>query len=422
MQPPDTGATPALLRRINAGLILNLLRVADELSVSELTMRTDLSRPTVDAAIADLVRLGLVTESGASADGGSNRRRGRPARRFRFRATAGHVLGIDIGEDDVHVAVTDLRGGIVAERDRAVGVDFSRRRRLRAVQATVDRALAEAGIPADQLLAVAVASPGVVDPTSERVVFCTAMPDWSDFDLGAVLRPSFDCRVLVENDANLAAVGECWQGAARDCNDVIFFLLGSRVGAGVVVDGRLVRGHRGGAGELGFLDLWEQTRTIRGEVASGAADVVADLVGWGARRPSRGSLRQADDQASLSWGTETRPVIEAALSGDRPARAALERFLANAGYASATIALLLSPELIVVGGGTAADDVLVDPLRVLLGRLVRGRVATPPRLEASTLGARAVMLGAVRHALEDVESRLLETFYESASPTGAGAS
>jgi predicted NBD/HSP70 family sugar kinase len=248
------------------------------------------------------------------------------------------------------------------------------------------------------------------------------MPDWSDFDLGAVLRPSFDCRVLVENDANLAAVGECWQGAARDCNDVIFFLLGSRVGAGVVVDGRLVRGHRGGAGELGFLDLWEQTRTIRGEVASGAADVVADLVGWGARRPSRGSLRQADDQASLSWGTETRPVIEAALSGDRPARAALERFLANAGYASATIALLLSPELIVVGGGTAADDVLVDPLRVLLGRLVRGRVATPPRLDASTLGARAVMLGAVRHALEDVESRLLETFYESASPTGAGAS
>jgi predicted NBD/HSP70 family sugar kinase len=420
MQPRDTGATPALLRRLNAGLILNLLRAADELSVSELAMRTDLSRPTVDAAIMDLVRLGLVAESGADTARGSLRRRGRPARRYRFRATAGHVLGIDIGEEEVRVAVTDLRGSIVAERVRTVEVDLSRRRRLRAVLTAAHGALRAARIPAGHLLAVAAASPGVVDPATEQIVFCKAMPEWTDFDLGAVLRPAFDCRVLVENDANLAAVGECWQGVAQDCDDVLFFLLGTRIGAGIVVNGRLVRGHRGGAGELGFLDLWEETRTTRGEIAAGAADAVADLVGWGPRRPSRASLRQPDDRESLSWGTETRPVIEAALSNDHQARSALERFLANAGYASVTIALLLSPELIVVGGGTAADDVLIDPLRLLLERLVRGRVATPPRLEASTLGARAVMLGAVRHALEDVESRLLETFYASASQTGPG--
>ena len=414
MKRRDT-ATPALLRRINAGVLLDMLRTCDEMSVSELAARTDLSRPTVDAAVVELVRLGLAEESANGRDDAPPARRGRPARRFRFRADAGYVLGVDIGEEDVHVAVTNLNGEIVAERVRPVGVDFSRRRRLQAVRTTARTALAAAGVAAANLQVVVAGSPGIVDPRSGRVTFCRAMPEWSDFDLGAHLRQVFDCPVVVENDANLAAVGEAWRGVAHRCSNVVFFLLGTRIGAGLLVDGGLVRGHGGGAGELGFLDLWEDTRTTSGELAAASAEVVADLVGWGDRRPHRASLRRRDDQESLSWGVETRPVIEAALAGDRQARAALERFVAGAGYALVTMSLLLSPELIVIGGGTAADEVLIEPLRRLLDRLLGSRVATPPRLEASTLGARSVVLGAVRHALERVEARLLERSYEAAS-------
>ena len=410
MKRRDT-ATPALLRRINAGVVLDTLRGCEESSVSEIVVRTDLSRPTVDAAMGDLVRLGLVAESGTEVNGTPLPRRGRPARRFRFRADAGHVLGVDIGEEVVHVAVTNLDGQVVAERVRQVRLDLSRRRRLEAIRTTAAAALGAADVRASDLLIAVAASPGIVDPEAGRVVFCTAMPHWSDFDLATLLRDAFGCPVRVENDANLAVVGEAWRGVARGRGNVVFFLLGARIGAGLLVDGRLVRGHGGGAGELGFLDLWEESRTVRGEIARNSADLVADLVGWGGRRPSRSSLRRPDDDASLSWAVETAPVIEAAYAGDRQARAALERFLANAGYALGTMALLLSPELIVVGGGTAADEVLIDPLRQLLDRLLRSRVATPPRLEASTLGARAVVLGAARHALEDVDSRLLESFY-----------
>ena len=391
------------------------------MSVSELAASTELSRPTADAAMVDLVRLGLAVEVDGDAAEASQRRRGRPARRFRFRADAGHVLGVDIGEEDVHVAVANLGGEIVAERARTVALDSSRRRRLTAVRAAVRSALSAVPTRSQALLVATAASPGIIDPESGRVSFCTAMPDWSDFDLAAPLRAWLGCPVLVENDANLAAVGETWCGVARECSNVVFFLLGSRIGAGLLVDGRLVRGHGGGAGELGFLDLWEESRTVRGDLARESANLVADLVGWGGRLPSRSSLRQPDDDASLSWGVEIRPVIESAVAGDRSARAALERFVASAGFGLVTMSFLLSPQLIVVGGGTAADEMLIEPLRAILDRLVRGKGALPSRLEASTLGTRAVVLGAVRHALEHVDSRLLESFYATegqGSPLG----
>jgi predicted NBD/HSP70 family sugar kinase len=414
MKRHDT-ATPALLRRINAGAVLDSLRAVGELSVSELVTRTDLSRPTVDAAVADLVRMGVAVEANGVPEATSRPRRGRPARRYRFRAEAGHLLGIDIAEETVQVVVANLSGALVAERSRPVGLDVSRRRRLQAVRAAARAALAQAEVRPADLVAVVAGSPGTVDTATGRISFCTAIPEWSGLDLAATLRAAFDCPVLVENDANLAAIGESWRGIAHGCRDVVFFLLGARTGAGLLSDGRLLRGHDGGAGELGFLDLWEESRTTRGELARNSADLVAELLGTGGRRPSRASLRRPEDRGSLSWGVETRPLIDGALAGDENARAGLERFVASAGYALVSMSLLLSPELFVIGGGTAADDVLVDPLRRILSRLLEGKAATPPRVEASTLGTRAVVLGAVRHGLDYVEPRLLDRFDDTRS-------
>ncbi|MET9022969.1 ROK family protein [Actinopolymorpha sp. NPDC004070] len=426
MQVSDP-ATPALLRRINARTVLDTLRALHtpheepDLSVAEVATRTELSRPTVDAAMADLVRLGAVVEETGPASAPTRPRRGRPARRFRFRAAAGHLLGVDVAEESVHAVVADLAGDLVAERTRRVDRAAGRRLRLRVVRATVRAALSAPGVCAGDVLTAVVGTPGTVDAEAGRVRFCTALPEWSDLDLAASLRSAFGFPVLVENDANLAAVGEAWRGAAVGCRDIAFLLLGPRTGAGFVVDGRLLRGHGGGAGELGFLDLWEESRTARGDVARVSAELVAEFVGWGSRRPSRDSLRRPEDRERLSWGVETRPLIEAASGGSGEARAALERFLAGAGYGLVTVALLVSPELVVVGGGTAADEVLVDPLRRITHQLLRGRIATPPRVVASTLGERAVVLGAVRRGLDDVEPRLLDWFEDRATVTEKAA-
>lgn len=402
MERRSAGATPPLLRRMNAGLVLDTLRQSSPLSVTEIGVMTGLSRPTVDAAVEDLSRLGLVLP----ADGSTVTRRGRPARRFAFHSSAGYVVGVDIGYEAVTAVVSDLNGAPVVELSRPVPFSATRRRRIAEVRRTAFLAVERAGAAPASVLAAAVASPGIIDTTSGRVIFCSALPHWSDFDLRSELTAALGWHVEIDNDANLGAVGERWKGLARSTGDLVFFLVGGRIGAGIMIDGRLVRGHNGGAGEIGFLDMWDEARTTKGSLASATAETVAELVGWGGTTPSRASLR-TPSEGDLEWGIDTRAVLEAARGGSRRARSDLERFLASTSYVLATMAMLLNPSLIVLGGGSA-DDVLLSPLRHLLARLTHDRMSAPPSLAASDLGERVIALGAVRQALDYVESRLLD--------------
>src|SRR3954463_7760306 len=139
-----TAATPRLLRRLNAQRVLDVLRESEPLKVTELVERTGLSRPSVDAIVDELLRLGWISE----VEGPHAERpvRGRPARRLAFRADAGHVLGADIGERKVRVAVADLRGDIIAEQRVAFDDDAPGDDRLAQVRKAVAATIKAAGI------------------------------------------------------------------------------------------------------------------------------------------------------------------------------------------------------------------------------------------------------------------------------------
>jgi len=374
-------ATPRLLRRINAQRVLDELREGGPGRVTELVERTGLSRPTVDAVADELIRLGWIEEE----PGNGEARRGRPARSLGFRADAGFVAGVDIGEHRVRTAIADLRGEILGEAERDIAVappalptpgDI-----LAAVRATVTRALKLAGIRREDLLTACVGCTGPMDPDTGRVIFSSLFED--GFDLAGALRRTLGPRVVVENDCNLAVIGDRWLGVAVGTDDVICVLAGERMGAGILVGGRLVRGHAGAAGEMAFLGAYNVEHGAEG---------VASLV----RRLS---------------GRDPETVFAAARSGDPGALEAIERAVDGAGRAIATLALVLNPELVVIGGGVAsAGDVLLQPLRRRLAEMAR----LPPRVEASPLGARVVIAGAIRRALDDLEPRLLDGLEEVA--------
>jgi predicted NBD/HSP70 family sugar kinase len=199
--------------------------------------------------------------------------------------------------------------------------------------------------------------------------------------------------VVIENDCNLAVIGERWRGVARGVEDVICVIGGERIGAGIVVGGKLLRGHAGAAGELWFLGTYAHEEQGRG---------IAQLV-------------------RVLAGTEPEATFEAARNGDPAALRIVERAADWAGLAIVPMAQLINPELVVIGGGVAgAGDVLLEPLR----RLVNERVPLPPRIEASPLGARGPLIGAIRYALDDLEPRLLDRLDEAAQqrPRASGQS
>jgi predicted NBD/HSP70 family sugar kinase len=395
-------ATPRLLRRLNAHIVLDALRGAEPRRVAEIAEATGLSRVTVDAVTDDLVRLGWISE--VTREPSSRRAPGRPARRFAFRADAGYVAGVDIGEMKVRAVVADLEGRFLSERRQDFDRGLDGEQRLDLIRSTVEATLDGAGIGRTDLLAACVGCTGGMDHKTGTVLFTTAFPGLDGVNLRNALRPVLGDAILVENECNLAVIGEQWRGAGAGVQDLICILASERLGAGILVDGRLVRGHAGLAGEMPFLGAYEVESGSEG-VAVLVRDLATAAIEEGAETTLRDDLGRTGDELTAE------AVFAAAAAGDAVAVDVVHRSVRHAGRAIVTMALVLNPEIVVIGGGVAnAGDALLEPLRRQLAEMVR----LPPRLEVSPLAERGVLYGAVRHALDHVESRLLDALDEAA--------
>ncbi|POX44509.1 ROK family protein [Streptomyces sp. Ru72] len=370
-----TGGDPSLLRRINSAVVLHALRATDCATLTEVTRVTGLSRPTVEGVVEGLIEAGLVVE--AAAEEGAARRQGRPARRFRFRAEAGHLLGLDVGAHRVTALLADLDGRELGSLSREVAESAPADERLERLRSTVAELLRRSGVSRGSLRAVGVATPGIVEADG-TVRLGTALPEWTGLKLGERLSRSFKCPVLVENDANAAAVAEHWKGAATESDDVVFVLAGLSPGAGSLIGGRLHRGYGGAAGEIGALHLLG--REAKPETLLSTTDE---------------PLQPLDEQ-------QVADVFALARGGDQRARAAVDRFLQRLVHDVAALVLALDPELVVIGGWAVGLDGVLDPLRHELARYC----LRPPRVALSQLGEAAVATGALRLALDHVEEQL----------------
>ncbi|QTZ95398.1 ROK family transcriptional regulator [Streptomyces auratus] len=369
-----TGGDPSLLRRINSTVVLHALRAADSPTLTDLVQVTGLSRPTVEGVVEGLVEAGLVAEAAA---GEGARRQGRPARRFRFRTEAGHLLGIEIGPHRIAALLSDLSGRVLDSAQRPVAETAPAEERLERVRAVAADLLRRSGVPRSALRAVGVAGPGIVEADG-TVRLSTALPGWTGLRLGERLRRSFRCPVLVENDANAAAVAEHWQGAATGSDDIVFVLAGLSPGAGSLIGGRLHRGFGGAAGEIGALHLLGREATPEKLLST------------------TGKPLHPLDEAQVA------AVFAAAREGAPQAREAVDRFLARLVHDVAALVLALDPELVVIGGWAAGLDGVLKPLRRELARYC----LRPPQVVLSQLGETAITTGALRLALDHVEGEL----------------
>jgi predicted NBD/HSP70 family sugar kinase len=401
--------TSLLLRRLTATAVLAALRAGVPMTGSDLINATGLARPTVHEICNDLIRLGWIRETERRRPRGDSRR-GRPARCYEFQSRAGFVLGID-ATDQVRARLADLRGDHVAEASewlRHVSVPAAER--LAAVRAAIDAVLAAAGVDPGHVLVAAVGVPTPVDADGRPAGREAYLPGLPGRDLRPEVGGRYGWPVLVENDANLAAWGERWRGVAAGVDDLVVMVADERLGSGLFLGGRPVRGHAGGAGELRFLELIERVGSTYGIaylVRTLGAEAVAEL----AARPERGGPGggrgrrlcelAGGDPARVTTGT----VLGAARAGDEVALDIVDRVADRMAHAIAALAGMLNPELVVISGAVAdAGDLFLDRIR---GRLLPDLIDTPPRVAMSSLGDQAVVVGAVRMALDHVEAHLL---------------
>jgi predicted NBD/HSP70 family sugar kinase len=400
-------ATPTslMLRRMTASAVLDALRAGGPMTGSDLIDATGLARPTIHEICNDLIRLGWIRETESRRPSGDSRR-GRPARCYEFQSRAGLVLGID-ATDRVTVRLVDLRGDRVAEASQPLAhVSVPAAERLAAMRRATDAVLSSAAADPAHVLAVAVGVPTPVDAEGRPTGREAYLPGLPGRDLGPEIGGRHGWPVLLENDANLAALGERWRGVAAGVDDLVVMVADERLGSGLFLGGRPIRGHAGGAGELRFLELVEQvggTYGIAYLVRTLGAEAVAGLC---ERRTASGPGRRL---LELSGGdparVETATVLAAARAGDEVALEIVDRVADRMAHAVAALAGMLDPELVVISGAVADDgDLFLDRIR---RRLLPDLIDTPPRVELSTLGDQAVVTGAVRMALDHVDASLL---------------
>ena len=385
-----------LIRRVNLGKVLSVLATSDDaVTGTDLMAGTGLTRATVHAVCNDLIRLGWVRELPARRESGNQL--GRPSRWFRFNERAGYVLGVDIGAHSSTLLLADLRGTTLAVERVPIDDSESAIEHGRQVQRAVQRAAVFGGLEVTDILAIAMGFAARVDRTGQ--IRSENVQSQSTYEARrTALADSTGAVVLTENDANLAALGERWRGAAQGVDDLAVLLTGERIGAGLLESGRLLHGNQGGAGEMAYLDRVEGV---------GNADGIALLARtWGAEAVSSRTTTAIGDLANGDPAAVTAEMVfSAAADGDRVARAILDRLATRLANVIATIGTFVNPELVVVAGAVSQSArVLLDAVSEQLPALT----VTPPRVAVSTLGESVVSVGAVKHALDYVQQHALD--------------
>ncbi|MEE2521093.1 ROK family protein [Pseudarthrobacter sp. J75] len=393
----ETAPSTQLVRRVNASAMLKAMRGAGVVTGTDLMSATGLSRATVISICDELVRLGWLQEL-ENQRGAGDYVKGRPARRFVFDDRAASVLGIDIGAHKITAIVADMAGTAISK----VTIPFrtynvAATERADVLDRIAAEALEQAGIAAGSVLAVSV---GVAAPVSRNGDVLTAQEFWKSFDVRRLVSERHGWHVLLENDANLAALAERWKGAAQGVDNLVVMLTGDRLGSGVLESGRLLHGQLGGFGELGYLEN---------------VDGVGDTYGIA-------HYAKLWAQEALASGTSTRlsglcggdpeklkadMVFAAAEAGDDVANGILDRLASRMARVVGSVSTLVNPELVVFAGAVAGSArALLPSIEAQLPKYT----FTPPRLEASTLGDGIVSIGAVRHALDYVEEHALDLY------------
>src|SRR3954454_19033873 len=384
--------TPRLLRAHNERAVLEHLRSAGPSSRPDLARIAGLSKPTVSQALTNLHAAGLVRPVGPASPS-----LGRTAMLYEVDPTAGYVVGIDIGRAWIRVAAADLSGQIVARRDE--------RNRTRGAAALVNAVgevargvVADAGLKWRSVAHTVVGGPGVFDPDSDRLRHAPNLPGWSRPGVMSSLRAALPPTVTLDNDANLAAVGERTYGSGRDARTFVYVSVGTGIGMGVIIDGELYRGAHGAAGEVGYLPLGAE-----GDAPTRGRD--AKRRGMLEEAASADAVVRTAKRLGMKGATSAKRVFSAARTGDELALAAVETEANRLALVVGTVAAIVDPEFVLLGGGIGSN---IDLLRPPLERRLAELTPLAPPVAEGELGQDAIVLGAVASALDTARDLVFE--------------
>lgn len=380
--------SPRVLRTLNEKAVLERLLSAGPLTRTELEAFTGLSKPAMFEMLRRLEAAGLICRDGEKA--GSS---GPKAGLWSIEPTSSFVVGIDVTPHGINAALADVSGRIVARAYQASEPDerYDARERLFRV---IEELAEEAGIQPRAIDQFVVGLPGIVDVENGNLRRGQQLQNWEGFHIADAIGEWIGHpHVLIENDVNLVALEEMSSGVARGIQSFVLFWMGDGVGAGVVIDGKLLRGTTGAAGELGGIIVADRTYGSQAEAVRLAP--LENLLG-------RSAIEALAAAHGLAGADSANAIRKAAASGEHSAFFADLAQRVTAGLAGAIG--ILDPQMVVLGGvvGRAAGMPLVEQVT----KNLRPLIVSLPAVVTSAVQESGACDGAVALALRHARQRL----------------
>jgi glucokinase len=385
---------PSVLRHANAHSLLKLLRECGSCSRADLVRASNLSAPTVTNVVKDLLSEGLVEPLGEGESSG-----GRPPDMIRFKAERGCLLAVEISADSILFLLTDLNGSELETQRISLA---KRRTTPDAICSYIGEELKvllrKQKKTKGQLLALVVGVPAITNVEEGSVLSISTLEGWRSVPLRTMLSKIANCLVIVENDMNLAALGEHYCGAAQAEKNFVFMKIGTNVGAGIFLGGRIHHGSQWSAGEIAYLRLPSISRRQPTIHEFGELEMVLT---------SSGILKSWYEEIGKSSraGREIDAVgiLNLAQAGDVRAEKIVRQRAEIVADVVVNLSLILNPGLILLGGEIGGHPVLIDLVR----KQLEGDEFAVTKVGSSAPGNRAVLWGAISLALDAIPGVLL---------------
>ncbi|SFD43551.1 ROK family protein [Clostridium uliginosum] len=311
------------------------------------------------------------------------------------------VIGVDLGGTKISTALSNLNGEVISQTTVPTNAVEGEIPVLNRIIESVEKVIKDGGVTYKDVKAIGIGSPGPLDAEKGVIIYTPNLP-FKDFNLVEPLKKKFDVPVFLDNDANVAAIGEYMFGAGRGAKDVLFFTVSTGVGGGAILNGKIYRGHTSNALEIGHMTVAaDGPRCNCGNIgcveATSSGTAIAKRGQEAINSKVETSLRKYDKITSYE-------VFLEAAAGDPVAKDIIDNALNYLGIAIANSVSIFDPEIIIIGGGVSkAGDIVFETIRKVVDKRCFKSMAASVKIVPAGLGTDAGVIGAVALALLETQ-------------------
>lgn len=378
----------------NKNLIVELIRKSGPISRADISRLLNISKPSVSSNVKELIQSEIIMEIGLNSNS-----IGRKSTLLIFNSAKAYVIGVDIGNFKIRIGLSDLSGNIIGINEAELVLDIDGQELLREIDKNMQNLLMKSKVSKDDVLSLCIGLPGITDTLRKKNLLTPFIKDWEDIDLRKYFSETYASTIILENNINLAALGEQWKSAEklREHNCIVYINFGIGIGAGIIINNELFSGKNNSAGEISFCNFKDLPIGGRFENSGSFEKLISSrhiLERYNALKNDAGqSLSNLSNSISVIFDRYDHGEHEAVLV----IKEVLEQIL----MLLISVSAILNPELIIFGGGMG--ERLTTYFNYFLEGMERS-VPFPPKLMNAKCGALSGVYGAVSIALREVNS------------------